>query len=790
MLLDALFVVCAIGLWSLMGYPVAARLTTTDSATLALAPIFGLSIFLLTVTLLYRFGLPLNLTLWANAFPAAYGFVVFLRRSSLRRSHFYVFAAGLGLVATLILLPKWLGSPAFAVFQGNHWDHLNYLSYTSAFRHHPYSYFGTLSEVEAIRSGYSAFAATQLHARPSVGLAFGSLVSMFGGETSRWSYAYLAVLQSLMFCSAFFILSFGVRLTPVKSALAALALTSGFYMQYAFDINAWSQLAAMPIGLALLGVLVLALTRSNQTAGLDSAVTSASSDITFGCALALLSSALSYVYPEALSVYGPAYLAAAATSIYAGARGSNAERNVTMIAVAGLGAVTLCIPVWSATFGHLIEQLKFATTTNVDWHHYFQCYLLGDTCRMDFPGSASTVAYVGRGFEIFIRFSLGILGLYFLAPSSALAGPALLGLEIVGSLAVLAMLCASFVGVRSVVQTRENSKPASALLFAGAVSLAVAIILAVTGRYWAASKAVAIVAPLLFILLCIPLAKGASAPAWSRITVWTFVLAHLGFGLVRTAAATAETGVHYKFPPYPSAQDATLKTNYSWDTRGRYAAAKACKLVQINVANPFLDRFAQIFLTDNAVPWFSARPINTYYGEGVTLGRQIRQNSPDCLMTAEFPIDGNFKEIIWLAKDDGLMNFYLGRIQSVDVLGKRLSGASPQGFHNLEQTASDQWRWTNGEAQFSIPSNPHAPAKKLIVSASSLAQMKRTLTLEVVGVGTIQRELKETPFEIEVDLTAVSAQRQILVNLGSESSTVSGDARKLGVAVHQIRLER
>jgi hypothetical protein len=641
--LDTTFITSAILIWFCIGYPLTLPMQRIDPTAIILAPVLGLSIFAIVVTCMYRYGVSLHMSSLPALLWALVGLALFARHISVKS-----LTRGIRLIvlsflfaALLIALPGWLGNPEFAAFQGNHWDHLNYISYTSAYRLQPYDYFRAVSDAEALRSGYFDFAASQLSARPTVGMVLGSFLGIFGGPTMRWSYIYLAALQTLMFFSALHILLAGFRANPFMACLASIALTCGFFMQYAFDINAWSQLAAMPIALALVSVLAFATTAVN------SSITLRLTSWSYVPPLATLAAGCFYLYPEGFFVYGPACLAVLGYCFFT--RAFLHDRLPAALTLAALSALILCIPAWQSTAGHLLRQLQLASTRELNWHIYFQCYLMDADCRVAWPILLdSPVRWLVTAYSFGVHLLAGMFGLYFILPSTN-SSSVRIAAEALSGFVVVAIIVASGLGIRRTLAQSTNPF-GHTIVFAMATSLLVAAALAVSERYWPAGKALTLAAPLIFIVLCLPLVSRTRIPRFARVTAWAIVLAHLGFGVIRPFAATAATGVHYKYPRYPSAQDPRMKVHYSWDT-ARLATLRSCNLVQLDIDNPFLDRFVQVFLSDTGVDWFSARTIKSYYSEGRNLGIQSSPGVPDCLATTEMHARDGFKTVVWLRRD-------------------------------------------------------------------------------------------------------------------------------------------
>jgi hypothetical protein len=407
------------------------------------APIFGCTFLGIATTILYQCGVPSavsTLMLVAGATVASISILAHVATtrwppalSSIVRSGGLV---GITLVVSfLCILPKWTGGEQFAVFQGNVWDHLHYLSATVAFAHHSYDYLRNV-HVHAPEAGYVWHASTMLSTRPTVSILYAGFSNrfqpaVFGG------YVYLAALQLNLFFAAAF--SFRNLLTADSRVSYALggALCIGFFTQYVVDINAWSQLAAMPIVLVAFALVVLLLDTQRVPDPLGGRVR-----FTQCCRLAFATgipgAGLLYFYPEIIPVYAPVFATAVLARIWPGGHRVTG-RHVCSIGAGAILAALLGVLSWEATLHFLWRQMRFGVTADVDWWRYFQRYLL--PADLD---SCSCSAYAL--FSAPIDFALGAVGVYFLSPGPGWS----LGLRIVWKgllcIALVWLLAASGMG--------------------------------------------------------------------------------------------------------------------------------------------------------------------------------------------------------------------------------------------------------------------------------------------------------------------------------------------------------
>ena len=87
--------------------------------------------------------------------------------------------------------------------------------------------------------------------RPAAALMLGGFASTLDQPVLIASYAYLGALQLCIFFASLFLLRNVVALSNGLSLFLALGVTVGFFLQYAFDVNAWSGLASLSVDHAL-----------------------------------------------------------------------------------------------------------------------------------------------------------------------------------------------------------------------------------------------------------------------------------------------------------------------------------------------------------------------------------------------------------------------------------------------------------------------------------------------------------------------------------------------------------
>ena len=622
------------GCWLIGWGPCRLLLPSRHVAGRALAaPVLGFALFGIMAAVLYRLDVPTGWVSWAVGGLARGGLLrVSWHRPTEPGRVGAVWIAASVAVGGLLLLPKWTGGPQFFVFQGNIWDQFNYLARTVSYRDFTYHQLMTLDQTGLLLNNFVGFARGELLARPAISIVHAALLPFSSEPPTLNAYVFMVFLQLLSFFALAFVVVavFGSR-ARLAVALAA-ALTLGFFLQYVFDINAWSQLAGMPQILLAVTFALLLLDAGAERSRRD--------DLRLAGAMALTLAAALYYYPEIVPIYlvplaGVVGLALMSTPTQAAARG-----RALLVGGALLVAVAVTVPCWDSTTAFLIRQFTTSMSQAVDWFLYFQRYLAPADLTTFFTVGYKTGHYppdVLWQAILFVPIDLvtGLVGLYMLQPPIDLP----LVERVLWRLAVLAALGALLIPALSVVWKaawRGDDRTAGMLRLT-LLALLVPLPFVLLGKLWSAGKAIAMIGPFLFLLVVAPLLRTAEMRAW-RGPALVFLAIQLGFGLVRPLAATHPDGIHYPLP-YPSIQRADLKTGLSWDLKRWNATLRGCHRIIVDTENPFLERYVQLYLTDMKIVWWSARPLNGYFDRGLVLGLQPARGEPDCRVTDQNPTE-------------------------------------------------------------------------------------------------------------------------------------------------------
>ncbi len=596
------------------------------------APVLGFALFGVVATVLFCFNLP---AVWlAGVFlglaAAGLGLAVMRPPERPGSGGWLLIAVSVG-VGLLLLLPKWTGGPQFFVFQGNIWDQFNYLARTVSYRDFSYEQLMAIDHTAPLINNFAGFARGELFARPAVSIVHAAVLPFSAEPPTLNAYVFMTFLQLLTFFALAFVAVAVAGRCALTAAVLAAALTVGFFLQYVFDINAWSQLAGMPLILLASALALLVLDAGDRRGDAPELLRD---DIRLAGAAALALAATLYYYPEIVPVYLVPLAGVAGLALVPAAGRSGALGRVMLLAGAGLLAVALTVPCWRGTTAFLGLQFSTSMAQSVDWFLYFQRYLAPADLTGFFTVGYKTGQFPADGLwqaALFmpIDFVTGLVGLYMLQPPVDLP----LVVRVVWRLAVLAALgCLLVPAVSAALKLAWRGGDRTALLLRLVLlALLMPLPFAVSGKLWGAGKAIAMIGPCLFLLVVVPLLRSGESPA-RRVPAVMFLAIQLGFGLARPLAAAHPDGIHYALP-YPSIQQADTKTGLSWDLRRWDETLRACHRIAVDTENPFLERYVQLHLTDLNSVWWSVRPLNGYFDRGLVLGLQPAQGEPDCLVT-------------------------------------------------------------------------------------------------------------------------------------------------------------
>jgi hypothetical protein len=596
---DIVLVVVLLSACAAIGLPLCLLLPEGRfGARIAIAPPIGFGLFAIGGTVLYLWGVRPSVSMMAMATVGiALGVVFLLRTGSPLRlvppsKPTMAFGAGTAAVILICLLPGWTGGPQFRIFQANVYDQMAYLGGAVTFRTLDYASM-TAEAKRAAPDPVVAQSAWHLNNRGAVSIVHVAAAAISQQDLIGSSYPFMVAMQVNILFAALFVLinvfSAGYRL----AFFLASALTIGFFQQYVFDIDAWSELSAQPLYLLIIAFTVLAFDRRRFEAG------GIFGTIRIGAIFGVLLGAVLYLYPEELAIYG-----IAATAVLVLAIGRRESRGTALLGLAGLGlgacaALLLCLLFWIGTLEFMFRQLVQAAHYSQDWWKYFS--ILTD------PGS-SNGQITAAWFSLPVESVMAALGLHFLLPTASWP----IAYALVWKIVLYCFLAVLIKGAACGVARIWRADPAgNAARMTGAFIAAciVPFIILSTGHYWAAGKGLSMAAPLLFLLVTTPLlAKPdvANIEFVGRLAGFTFAFAHLALGLLRPILVTEFAGAGLPGLPTAAAQVRNQKAELDWNYQRWATEIRRCNGVIIAVDSPYMEQLVRRVASDLGVRWASS----------------------------------------------------------------------------------------------------------------------------------------------------------------------------------------
>ena len=214
----------------------------------------GYAILSIIVTLAYVWGATIAWIAYAIIPVGVIVAVLGIKPRNILTKNFGYGITAFFLIGILLLLPKYTGGDQFSIFQGNIYDHFNYLTSALVYSVYDYQTLHTASSDAFLADPLMVVPQSNLESRPAVMVLFSVFGYLFGGKYLELAYVYnlFFLLQLLL------VLTWSTRLFGMKirtGMLLSLIVCGGFWGQLIFDMNAWSHLAAMPL-------LVLFVTQS------------------------------------------------------------------------------------------------------------------------------------------------------------------------------------------------------------------------------------------------------------------------------------------------------------------------------------------------------------------------------------------------------------------------------------------------------------------------------------------------------------------------------------------------
>ena len=507
------------------------------------------------------------------------------------------------------------------VFQANVYDHMLYVGSSVSYRVLDCATLAVRGADEAKSNPISVMALWFVDYRGAVSMIHAAIAAISRGDVVDCTYPYMVGMQLNMLFAALFVFVNALSMRRWLAFACAAALTMGTFEQYVFDINAWSQLATQPIFLLLLAFSAFAFdhNRFGPTPG---------SILRLAAVFAALMTGALFLYPESLTIYGPAAAIAFAMGCW-----HRASRKALPVAASGLAAG---VGLWPTRMHPPLVRHGCLPRPPVDPRSRqptptggsifsVTCSAVTRTFSMSSPVPTAAWKMANAWFSLPVESALAGLGLYAVLPSAG--WPA--AVAVVWKVLLYGFLFVLLRGIARTVWTIWRAEPdgsAARLLAGSLVGCLMPIAIFAAGHGWAAGKGLAMAMPMLFTLVISPLAPLA-AKRWNPgavAAVVVVVAVHLGLGLLRPLLVTQAAGAGLPGLPTAAAQvNAQKATSLDWDYNRLSADIRSCNELVIEVTNPMMHNLLRRLATELRVPWASSgimswpdRSARSYFPEG------------------------------------------------------------------------------------------------------------------------------------------------------------------------------
>ncbi len=537
----------------------------------------------------------------------------------------------------VLALPAFIGGEQYYVFRGNEWDHFNYINGTLALCDNPYTTYRTAQLADFLHKDVVIHGISSVvNARPAVSLILAMLLPHGLGNIHLLAFLYVTSLWTLAFpamCFAWILIS--GNLNPGRKYmffLPALAFVVGFWGQYIFDINAWSQISSLSLQIGLVFTYFPLLKKITGQREIDyrESIPDYALPIIFSAGFFLY-------YVENAAIHFFFLIVATAVWLIAKKELPGLRLVKTLGLIAGIVLVIAAVPHWRGTSGWLINQFVYGTHEAPDWWKYFDRYLLGINGNLLFDihktdSFAATLSSLSRNmhFTPYLLFCvvgsvlpnmvLALSGMYFVTPDYSITFVLRYAWMIFTILLAAAVVCC--VVWQSIIRFRRND----VLLYVNSIIYAGCFLLLwflFKGRVWSAGKILLFVSPYLAAVLCISLfdanmksihGRRAFSGLAKGLAIF-FIASQIAFGMARICSACDPYGIGYNNITYPSIQQRAMKTEYEWKMDGR-DYAKCSGVYLDNDKDCFFMEYMKQKLAYRNVPYYFSGPVQSHYGPG------------------------------------------------------------------------------------------------------------------------------------------------------------------------------
>lgn len=663
------------------------------------SPILGYSISGIVITVFYSRGIPVSnifclLTAigFVIVFVALLFFIVRKNNYNDRKSDTtigVVIFIGWLLGVILLMLPKWIGGIQFSIFQGNQYDQFNYLTSSLVYAKEQYGSVLHAIDSDFLKNPLLPIANGTLYNRPTVMFLYSFVGQLYPKLMYETHYTFLIFFFLNAIAAIVFLLVNMLdtisRKAVLLSVLISLSFVIGFWGQYIFDINAWSQIASIPGLIVLLTITIVKMSPTNFV--IDDKVDTSYIKTQFlhhilfrtyslimrngdYIVFVLLFSSVFYIYPENLLFH----CAALGIAFFMALIKKRQVANIWKLILCSCIGFSVGLLYYNGTIGFVINQLKIASSSSVHWWAYFDRFYLGnDVIGAWFDAQLHNVLLKPKGsyenanimslalshfkssFLVFpnclylltlpINMLAGLLGIYFLTPMPE--WHILMRLFVFVFLTVL-IFCVISLSVKWALTSKQERVCFFSLFLVGMFTLS--IILLLKGQLWSAGKGISFLSPYLMIFLFLPLlGKTEKKYLVFKSALILLLCFQLLFGFARPFAAAHSNGIHYSSPPYPSSQywNNKMKMEYDCNVSNLSPLLEGCSSIKINVPDIWLQHLLMLYAYSHDKSFYHENIVYSSYGVGRAIGYQNINNKADCTITVkESTGDGKETKIV------------------------------------------------------------------------------------------------------------------------------------------------
>ena len=518
------------------------------------------------------------------------------------------------LVFLLLITPALIGGEQYYVVRGNYWDHFSYLTAAFGFSKFTAHEVTGFTDTFLLSNELYRFAMTNIHARPSVMLLFAQLLGQNSGDIFQRGFFFTSALLAFTY-SPLYLLCQLLCDSQRKQSVAPWLLCTlpvgylvGFWGQYIFDINAWSQIASLAFLLGSDAALIILLKSLMQSS--DEVSGHLPPRVAYLMA-AIITTGAWLLYPENSLAHAGSVLLVICVVI-PGALPEFRGKTLTYVAALPLIPLLFSLPNSKGTLLFVVHQLTVGAGKSLPWWTYFDSYVFG--INVPFPDILATFSL---RYHWYLPFStiVSLSGFYFVTPrqhSGWLHYPWVL------STICFAIMCIlNFVRFLARRPQRALASRYMQLLILSGIFFASWYL--VRQKWWTAGKILSYYSPYCYLALIYPLVgmySGTDSLVLTRISRFAAVavlVLSFGFGVARIYSSFDPNGIGYS-GNYPLEVRHNLLWNIDMD------GARRCSCVKVNVEDPFIAHYIKLKLAYAGVPYYSGLPINTYFGAGKNVG--------------------------------------------------------------------------------------------------------------------------------------------------------------------------